>query len=78
MMDLHMPGMSGIEAIKTLSSQAPNIAVLTLSMLDNDEALFTALHAGARGYLVKGADRDEIIRAIRAVAQGDVVSGRRT
>jgi DNA-binding NarL/FixJ family response regulator len=65
LMDLHMPGMSGIEAIQTLTAEAPDIAVLALSMLDNDEALFTALHAGARGYLVKGADREEIIRAIR-------------
>ena len=76
LMDLHMPGMSGIEAIQTLTATAPDIAVLALSMLDNDEALFTALHAGARGYLVKGAGRDEIIRAIRAVAHGDVVIGR--
>ena len=76
LMDLHMPGMSGIEAIQTLTVEAPHVAVLALSMLDNDESLFTALHAGARGYLVKGADRDEIIRAIHAVADGDVVIGR--
>ena len=49
LMDLHMPGMSGIEAIQTLTAATPDIAVLALSMLDNDEALFTALHAGARG-----------------------------
>lgn len=47
LIDVHMPGMSGIEAIQTLASEAPDIAVVALSMLDKDEELFTALHAGA-------------------------------
>ena len=75
LMDLHMPGGGGIEAIRQLGTRSPETAVLVLTMFDNDESLFTAMRAGARGYLVKGADRDEIVRAIQAIAAGDVVFG---
>ena len=76
-MDLHMPGVSGIEGIQTLTSEAPDIAVLALSMLDNDEALFTALHAGARGYLRRVPTATRSSAPSRAVAHGEVVIGRR-
>jgi DNA-binding NarL/FixJ family response regulator len=75
LMDLHMPGGGGIEAIRQLATRCPETAVLVLTMFDNDDSLFTAMRAGARGYLVKGADRDEIVRAIQAIAAGDVVFG---
>ena len=75
LMDLHMPGTGGIEATRQIAARSPGTAVLVLTMFDNDESLFTAMRAGARGYLVKGAERDEIVRAIEAVAAGDVVFG---
>jgi DNA-binding NarL/FixJ family response regulator len=74
LMDLHMPG-GGIDATRHLAASRPRTAVLVLTMFDNDESLFTAMRAGAHGYLVKGAERDEIIRAIEAVAAGEVVFG---
>jgi DNA-binding NarL/FixJ family response regulator len=75
LMDLYMPGTSGIEATRMLTSRAPHIGVLVLTMLENDESLFSAIRAGARGYLVKGAEQEQIVRALRAVAGGDVVFG---
>lgn len=75
LMDLQMPAMSGLDAIRDLTHTAPNVAVLVLSMFDNDESVFTAIRAGARGYLVKGADEEQIVRAIQVVAAGDVVFG---
>jgi DNA-binding NarL/FixJ family response regulator len=73
LMDLHMPGMSGVEATRVLSDRHPEVAVLVLTMLDGDDAVFAAMRAGARGYLLKGAGRDEITSAIAAVARGEVV-----
>ncbi len=75
LMDLNMPGMNGIDATRQLADVAPHIAVLVLTMFDNDESLFTAMRAGARGYLVKGAEQEQITRAIHAVASGEVVFG---
>lgn len=72
MMDLHMPGMSGIEATRLITANGP-AAVLVLTMLEGDDAVFAAMRAGARGYLLKGADRAEIGRAITGVALGEVV-----
>jgi DNA-binding NarL/FixJ family response regulator len=75
LMDLHMPKTGGLQATRELAAAAPEVAILVLSMFDNDESLFTAMRAGARGYLVKGADQEQIERAIRAVAAGDVTFG---
>lgn len=75
LMDLHMPGGNGIDATRELARLAPDVAVVALTMLDGDESLFAAVRAGARGYLVKGAEPDQIVRTIRAVAAGDVVFG---
>lgn len=73
--DLTMPSMDGATAMRALATHHPDIAVLVLTMHDDDEALFTAMRAGARGYLLKGAERTEIVAAILAVAAGDAVYG---
>jgi DNA-binding NarL/FixJ family response regulator len=75
LMDLNMPGLDGIAATRRIVDTSPHIAVLVLTMADNDAAVFDALRAGARGYLLKGADRDELTRAIRAVASGEAIFG---
>jgi DNA-binding NarL/FixJ family response regulator len=73
LMDLHMPEVSGVEATRQIATAHPSVAVLVLTMLDGDDAVFAAMRAGARGYLLKGAGRDEITAAIAAVARGEVV-----
>jgi DNA-binding NarL/FixJ family response regulator len=75
LMDLHMPGSSGLDAIAALTRSTPAIRIIVLTMFDNDESLFTAMRAGAHGYLVKGASEEQIVRAIQTVAAGDVVFG---
>jgi DNA-binding NarL/FixJ family response regulator len=72
-MDLHLPGMSGVEATRQLLADRPDTRVLVLTMLEGDSSLFAAMRAGARGYVLKGADRGEIERALRTVAAGEVV-----
>jgi DNA-binding NarL/FixJ family response regulator len=73
--DLVMPELTGIDAIRHLRARHPTLPVLVLSMHDDDESLFAALRAGANGYLVKGADRAELVHAILAIAAGDAVYG---
>ena len=75
MMDLQMPGVSGIDATRHILSSSPHISILVLSMFDDDDSIFAALQAGARGYLLKGALKAEILRAIRAVASGQAIFG---
>jgi DNA-binding NarL/FixJ family response regulator len=72
-MDLHMPVLNGVDATRLITEQHPDVAVLVLSMLEGDESVFAAVRAGAKGYLLKGADRAEIARALDAVAHGEVV-----
>jgi DNA-binding NarL/FixJ family response regulator len=72
-MDLNLPRLGGIEATRRISGELPGTAVLVLTMLEGDDALFAAMRAGARGYLLKGADRQEIARALETVANGEVV-----
>ena len=71
--DLAMPGMDGIAAVRQILERSPGTGVLVLTMHEDDEALFGALRAGARGYLLKGSDGEEIVRAVLAVACGDAV-----
>lgn len=71
-MDLHMPGLNGIEATRRIVADSPHIAVLVLTMFDDDDSIFAALRAGARGYLLKGADRDQIRCGIHAAANGEI------
>lgn len=73
--DLAMPKLSGVEAVTALRAAHPDLPVLVLSMHTDDEAVFAALRAGARGYLVKGAGGAELVRAIESVAAGDAVYG---
>lgn len=75
LMDLSMPGRNGIDATRAIVSAAPHIAVLVLTMHEDDESVFAAVQAGARGYLVKGARQAELLRAIRSVAEGGAVFG---
>ena len=74
-MDLHMPGLNGIEATRRIVADSPHIAVLVLTMFDDDESVFSALRAGARGYLLKGADQEQILRAVYAAANGEIIFG---
>jgi DNA-binding NarL/FixJ family response regulator len=74
-MDLNMPGIGGIEATRRIVAAHPAVAVLALTMLDEDEPVFAAMRAGARGYVVKGADTDDVLRALESVAHGDAVFG---
>ena len=74
-MDLHMPGLNGIEATRRIVADSPNIGVLVLTMFDEDETVFQVMRAGARGFLLKGADQSDILRAVRAVAHGDAIFG---
>lgn len=75
LMDLHMPGLNGIEATRRLAEDAPHIAVLVLTMFDDDDSVVAAIRAGARGYLLKGARKDEIARAVHAVHGGGAIFG---
>jgi DNA-binding NarL/FixJ family response regulator len=72
LMDINMPEMNGIEATKQILQLGGETAVLIITMFD-DDTVFTAMQAGARGYLLKGAQGDETLRAIRAVANGEVI-----
>lgn len=73
LMDLHMPDVNGIEATRQIVHTSPHIAILVLTMVDDDESLFAAMQAGARGYLLKGAPKSEMLRAIRDVAAGAAI-----
>src|SRR3990172_4197926 len=75
LMDLKMPGVNGIEATRRILRTSPHIGVLILTMFEDDDSVFAAMRAGARGYLLKGALKAEMLRAIRAVAGGGVVFG---
>lgn len=74
--DLHMPGgLDGVEATRKVRSAAPEVGILVLTMLDDDESVRAALDAGAAGYLLKGDSRQQIVRAIHAVAAGATILG---
>jgi DNA-binding NarL/FixJ family response regulator len=74
-MDLRMPGMDGIQATRHLLGADPTVGVVVVTMFEDDDTVFAAMRAGARGYLLKGAEQDEILRAIRAIAAGEAIFG---
>lgn len=75
LMDLSLPGISGVEATAAVVDAAPDAGVLVLTMYREEELLFSAMRAGARGYLLKGASGDDIVRAVRSVGAGEAVFG---
>lgn len=75
LMDLQMPGRNGIEATRAIRDRHPQIGILVLTMLEDDDSIFAAMRAGARGYLLKEADAEELARAIEAVGHGQAIFG---
>jgi DNA-binding NarL/FixJ family response regulator len=74
-MDLHLPDMNGIEATRLITQTSPHIGVLVLTMYEDDDSVFAAMRAGARGYLLKGTGHTDIVHAITAVGAGTAVFG---
>lgn len=72
-MDLHMPELNGIEATRRIVHALPGVAVLVVTMFDDDESVFAAMRAGARGYVLKDAGDEEILRAVSAVVAGEAI-----
>jgi DNA-binding NarL/FixJ family response regulator len=74
-MDLHMPDIDGIEATRQIVSERPGTGIMVLTMFNDTESVFAAMRAGARGYLLKGAGQEEIVRAVHAVGRGEAIFG---
>jgi DNA-binding NarL/FixJ family response regulator len=75
LMDIKMPGFNGIEATRRILEADPGVGVVIVTMFEDDDSVFSAMRAGARGYVLKEADADEMIRVIRAVADGEAHFG---
>lgn len=75
LMDLHLGDSSGVDATREIVRRHPGLGVLVITMLDDDDSVFASMRAGARGYLLKGADPVEVERAVRAVANGEILLG---
>jgi len=74
-MDLHMPELDGVVATREILHTSPRVAVLVLTMFDDDDSVFAAMRAGARGYLLKGANQADVVRAVHLVAAGGAMFG---
>ncbi|MFD8999953.1 response regulator [Streptomyces sp. NPDC059582] len=74
-MDIQMPAMDGVEATRRLAALLPGVAVLVVTMFEDDATVVSAMRAGARGYLLKGAEQEEILTSLRSVAAGQFVMG---
>lgn len=75
LMDINMPEMNGIEATQQVLATKPTTGIVMLTMLEDNDSLFAAMCAGARGYILKGADKAEVLKTIRAVAEGEALFG---
>jgi len=75
LMDIQMPDRNGVEATRQIVQTSPHIGVIIVTMFEDDDSLFAAMRAGARGYVLKGADQEEMLRAIRAVSRGEALFG---
>ena len=73
LMDLRMPGVSGLEAARRIHRASPHIGILVVTVFEDDTSVFPAIRAGARGYLLKNTEQDELLRAIRTVANGGAI-----
>lgn len=73
LMDLRMPGMNGIEATRRIHRTSPHIGILVLTVFEDDTSVFPAIRAGARGYLLKNTEQDELLRAIHTIANGGAI-----
>lgn len=75
LMDIQMPAVNGIEATREIVLTSPHIGVIVITMFEDDDSVFAAMRAGAKGYVLKGADQEEMLRSIRAVARGEALFG---
>lgn len=75
LMDVRMPGLDGVEATRRIRAAVPSTRVLILTMYDDDATVFTAMQAGAQGYLLKEAEQGEIVRAVHGVVAGEAIFG---
>jgi len=75
LMDIQMPDLNGVEATQRILKVQPETGIIIVTMLEDDDSLFSAMQAGARGYVLKGADKAEMLKSIRAVAEGEALFG---
>jgi DNA-binding NarL/FixJ family response regulator len=75
LMDLQMPALNGVEATRRIRAAGSSCGVIVLTMFDDDDSVFAAMRAGARGYLLKGSQRDDILRAVRVIGRGEALFG---
>lgn len=73
LMDIQMPGINGIEATRQIVKMSPHIAILVVTMLEDDSSVFAAMRAGAKGYILKGAKHTDLLRAIKVVTDGEAI-----